>query len=128
MTGPAIRASGTWTTYRGEPRRVSGRVDGETVALKERGRPGLAVERVAASEVGEVVKVVTRAVWRDGAVIVADQVAPGRWGFLTDDAALARREDLEGDQHSGWRGTASEDELTDVREDRTVVRGEGTDR
>lgn len=120
-----IRPSGTWTTYRGRQRRVSGRTDLDTITLQDGLPPHVVRERVQASEVGDVVKVVTRARWRDGTVIVGDHVDDGLVGFVTDDADLAARESLYGDQTSGWRGVARVEDLVDVREDCRVERAGG---
>jgi hypothetical protein len=43
-------------------------------------------------------------------------------GFYTHDRALAGREGLSGDQHSGWSGSAAVAELDDVEERVTVLR------
>lgn len=120
-----IRPSGTWTTYRGEPRRVSGRVDLDTLTLRDGLPPDIVRDRVPATEVGDVVKVVTRARWREGTVIVGDYVDEGVVGFVTNDADLAARESLYGDQHSGWRGVAAVEDLREVREECRLERKGG---
>lgn len=118
------KVSGTFTTVGDERREVVGRVDGETLRLAVRDGGTRRLEEVPASEVGDVVKVVTRATWRGGAVIVAD-VDGDTVGFYSDDADLARREGLYGDQYSGWTGTTSLAELSEVQEQVTLLREGG---
>lgn len=119
-----IRATGTWTTFRGEPRRVAGRADLDEIWLGVPGSSG-AVEKVPSAEVGDIVKVMTTARWRGGKVMVGDVVEGGGRGFHTNDAELASRESLYGDQYSGWRGVADAAELTEVHEDLKVLRRSG---
>jgi hypothetical protein len=119
-----MRASGTWTVHEGRSRRVVGRVDGTTINLLD--EVGTPAQVVPVSEVGEIVKVLTTATWREGSVILGSGEG-GTVGFYTDDAELARRESLAGDQYSGWSGVARVEELTDVTEKVTVLREvEGT--
>jgi hypothetical protein len=98
---------------------VVGRVDGPTITLRD--EVGTPARVVPISEVGEIVKVLTTATWREGSVILVGGDR-GTVGFHTNDAELARRESLAGDQYSGWSGVARIDELTDVTETVTVLR------
>lgn len=125
MTG-AIRGSGTYTTYQGRPWRVSGRSDLPELKLYDAGGASTVLTTAPAEQVGLVEKVVTTATWRGGQIVVGTQTAPMTVGFYTDDAALAEREDLYGDQHSGWRGTALVSDLEDTSERVTVLREAGS--
>lgn len=118
------KLSGTFTTVDGERREVVGRVDREILKLAVRDGGPRRLEEVPASEAGDVVKVVTRATWRGGSVIVGE-VEGDTVGFLCDDADLARREDLHGDQYSGWTGRTTLAELSEMQEQVTLLREGG---
>lgn len=118
------KVSGTFVTVDGERREVVGRVDGETLKLAVRTGGTRRLEEVSAHEVGDVVKVVTRATWRGGSVVVSE-VDGDTVGFYSDDADLARREGLYGDQYSGWTGRTPLAELSEVQEQVTVLREGG---
>lgn len=122
-----MRASGIWTVHDGRQWRVVGRVDGATIRLRDDAARPAPEHEVPATEVGPIEKVSTRATWRGGTVTLGRVVEPGVVGFYCDDAGLAARESLHGDQHQGWTGTARVEELVDVVEKVTVLRG-GEDR
>jgi hypothetical protein len=95
------------------------------VKIHEDVPPPSPVYEVSASEVGPIEHVTTLATWRGGRVILSDEAEPGRFGFYSDDAELAARESLHGDQYSGWTGIAAAEELEDVTETVKVLRDEG---
>lgn len=125
MGGRAVRASDIWTVYEGRPRRVVGRVDGETIRLRDDVPPPTTIHEVPVAEVGPIEKVLTEATWRGSRVVVGHALAPGVVAIFVNDAELAARESLHGDQYSGWGAAADVEELSDVTEAVTVLRNEG---
>lgn len=108
-----IRPTATYSTYRGETCTVAGPVTGAMTTIRRPGRSG--TERVPTADLGSVERVVTTATWRGGRVYVGRTDGTSHQ-ISTYDDALARREGLAGDQHSGWHGSAEPDELSDVEE------------
>ncbi len=119
-----IKMSGRFTTVAGERREVVGRIDRDILRLAIRDGGPRRLEEVPASEAGDVVKVVTRATWRGGAVILGAMDGDTAV-FHSDDPDLARRESLHGDQYSGWTGSAAFAEMSEVEENVTLLREGG---
>lgn len=119
-----MRTTGTYTTYQGSERVVAFR-DDEVARLRAVDDPDRLAEKVPVAELGDIVRVVVSARWRDGEVVVNHLHGPDEVTFLTHDGALAEREGLRGDRYAGWGGIARITELADVREDVTVTHAGG---
>ena len=116
-----MRTTGVWTTYQGEERRVSSRVDVPEIRLADPADSSRLAERVSPDDIGDVLRVTVTARWRGGEVVVSHLQGDDHVLFRTEDAALAEREGLHGDRYSGWGGAAAREELEDVREQVTVL-------
>ena len=119
-----MRTTGTYTTYQGSERVIAYR-DGDVARLRAVDDPDKLAERVPLAELGDIVRVVVTARWRDGQVVVNGVADAGEITFLTQDKLLAEREGLRGDRYSGWGGKARIDELHDVHEDVTRTHAGG---
>ena len=109
-----FRPTDKYATYRDVPCVVVGTASPTTTWIRASGERRM--EEVPTADLGPVEKVVTSATWRGGRITLHETAVDGAIHFYTRDQALAEREHLTGDWHSGWQGGARPDELSDVDE------------
>ena len=96
------------------------RIDGRELPVTARARDEVWVEedgvrRPVARDAVELYDVVVSARWHGQPVDVSG-VRGSLVGIRTNSSQLAEREGLAGDQHAGWHGETSADQLTDIEE------------